>query len=364
MATTAQKLKLMYLAKLLESETDDEHGLTGPQIIQRLAELGIAVERKTLYRDLDCLREFGYNIVKYQRSPIEYGLASREFQESELLLLADAVQSSRFLTERKSNALVKAIGKLGSKYLADDLRRNLHVEGRIRSQNESVFYNIDAIQRAISAKKKVRFRYFKYDNRKKRALQRDGRFYEETPLHLVYMDDCYYLVAWNDKHESTTNYRVDRMLNIDVSEEDATSNEQTAEFDAAKYQKRVFGMYSGEAVAVTLLVKPDAISTVIDRFGDAADAEAVEDGLDARAHQGYAGAYILWLVGDSGNQRDNRAATILERGVPNVPPRDYRAVLSTYDIHCGSSHFQESMNSFTRSDIWEVRPVMHLRAFT
>ena len=186
MATTAQKLKLMYLAKLLESETDDEHGLTGPQIIQRLAELGIAVERKTLYRDLDCLREFGYNIVKYQRSPIEYGLASREFQESELLLLADAVQSSRFLTERKSNALVKAIGKLGSKYLADDLRRNLHVEGRIRSQNESVFYNIDAIQRAISAKKKVRFRYFKYDNRKKRVLQRDGRFYEETPLHLVY----------------------------------------------------------------------------------------------------------------------------------------------------------------------------------
>ena len=272
MATTAQKLKLMYLAKLLESETDDEHGLTGPQIIQRLAELGIAVERKTLYRDLDCLREFGYNIVKYQRSPIEYGLASREFQESELLLLADAVQSSRFLTERKSSALVKAIGKLGSKYLADDLRRNLHVEGRIRSQNESVFYNIDAIQRAISAKKKVRFRYFKYDNRKKRVLQRDGRFYEETPLHLVYMDDCYYLVAWNDKHESTTNYRVDRMLNIDVSEEDATSNEQTAEFDAAKYQKRVFGMYSGEAVAVTLLVKPDAISTVIDRFGDAADA--------------------------------------------------------------------------------------------
>ena len=169
MATTAQKLKLMYLAKLLESETDDEHGLTGPQIIQRLAELGIAVERKTLYRDLDCLREFGYNIVKYQRSPIEYGLASREFQESELLLLADAVQSSRFLTERKSSALVKAIGKLGSKYLADDLRRNLHVEGRIRSQNESVFYNIDAIQRAISAKKKVRFRYFKYDNRKKRG---------------------------------------------------------------------------------------------------------------------------------------------------------------------------------------------------
>lgn len=115
--------------------------------------------------------------------------------------------------------------------------------------------------------------------------------------HLVYMDDCYYLVAWNDKHESTTNYRVDRMLNIDVSEEDATSNEQTAEFDAAKYQKRVFGMYSGEAVAVTLLVKPDAISTVIDRFGDAADAEAVEDGsMRVRTKVMQAPTFYGWLA--------------------------------------------------------------------
>ena len=297
MATAAQKLKLMHLARILENETDDDHGLTGPQIIERLAALGIAVERKTLYRDLDCLREFGYDIVKYQRSPVEYGLASREFQESELLLLADAVQSSRFLTERKSNSLVKGISKLGSKYLADSLRKNLHVEGRIRSQNESVFYNLDAIQRAISAKKKVRFHYFKYDNQKKREKQHNGDFYTETPLHLVYMDDCYYLVAWSDKHQGTTNYRVDRMMDISVSEEDATRNEKTAEFDPAKYQQRVFGMYSGEAIAVTLLVKAPAISTVLDRFGEEVDAEPAENGaMRVRVKLMEAPTFYGWLA--------------------------------------------------------------------
>lgn len=296
MATTAQKLKLMYLAQIFETETDEKHGLTGPQLIERLAELGITVERKTLYRDIKCLKEYGYDIEKYQRAPVEYGLASRKFEKTELLLLADAVQSSRFLTERKSGALVKAISKLGSKYMAENLRKRLHVEGRIRSQNETVFYNLDAIQRAISAKKKVQFHYFKYDNRKQAVLQHSGDYYVETPLHLVYMDDCYHLVAWNDKHQGTTNYRVDRMKDIDVSEEDATSNASTAEFDVKKYQERVFSMYGGDPVLVTLLVKAPAINTVIDRFGKDVDAEAVEDGsMRVRVKVMQAPTFYGWL---------------------------------------------------------------------
>lgn len=154
----ANKLKLMHLARIFERETDDDHGLTAPQIIGKLAELGVNVERKTLYRDIDCLRAFGYNILKYNRAPVEYGLATRDFQEQELLLLADAVQSSKFLTESKSRSLVEGIGKLGSKYMDENLRKQVHVEGRIKSQNESVFYNIDAIQRAISLRRKIEFR--------------------------------------------------------------------------------------------------------------------------------------------------------------------------------------------------------------
>ena len=135
MSAVSQKLKLLYLARIFEEETDDEHGLTAPQLIALLAEHDVDVERKTLYRDIECLREFGYDIQKYQRSPVEYGLASRDFQEPELLLLADAVQSSRFLTQRKATSLVKSVGKLGSKYLADDLVKRVHVEGRIKAHN-------------------------------------------------------------------------------------------------------------------------------------------------------------------------------------------------------------------------------------
>ena len=262
-----QKLKLLYLARIFEEETDDNHGLTGPQILARLAEYGMHVERKTLYRDIQCLIDYGYDIQKYQRAPVEYGLASREFQESELYLLADAVQSSRFLTKRKSDALIKSLGKLGRKHVAEDIRKHIHVEGRIKTQNESVYYNLDAIQRAMAAKRKVEFLYFKHDQNKNRILQRNGETYCETPVQLVYMNDCYYLVAWNDKHEGFTNYRVDRMLHIDVSHEKATRNERIAKFDVAQYEQRTFDMFNGEAVNVTLLVKESAMSAVLDRFG-------------------------------------------------------------------------------------------------
>ncbi len=262
-----QKLKLLYLARIFEEETDDNHGLTGPQIINRLAEYGISIERKTLYRDIQCLIDYGYDIQKYQRAPVEYGLASREFQESELYLLADAVQSSRFLTKRKSDALIKSLGKLGSKHVAADIRKHIHVEGRIKTQNESVYYNLDAIQRAMAAKRKVEFQYFKHDQNKNRVLQRNGEAYCETPVQLVYMNDCYYLVTWNDKYAGFTNYRVDRMLHIEVSQEKATRNERIAEFDVAQYEQRTFDMFNGEAVGVTLLVKASAVSAVLDRFG-------------------------------------------------------------------------------------------------
>ena len=279
MSKEDQKLKMIHLVRILEEETDDEHGLTGPQIVSMLAERGVEVERKTLYNDLECLRRIGYDVQKYQRSKVEYGLASRDFQEGELMLLADAVQSSKFLTAKKADALVGAISKLGSRHTAKSLAKRIHVEGRISTQNESVYYNVDAIQRAMDAKRKVRFRYFKFDEGKQRVEQHGGRPYTATPVQLMYMDGFYYLVVWNDNHECLLNYRVDRMRNIEVTDEEATRNEEIASFDAAKYQQRVFGMFSGESVSVTLLVKASAMSSVIDRFGVGVHAVPAGEGL-------------------------------------------------------------------------------------
>lgn len=278
MANTKQSLKLLHLARILHEETDEEQGLTMAEIIAKLSELGIEAERKSLYRNIASLEEFGFSIEKLRTSPVQYALVNRQFEEGELLLLADAVQSSKFLTKTKAEKLTRSIKSLGSKRQAKDLSKRLHVEGRIKMQNESVFYSLDAIQRAIASKRKIEFQYFKYTCDKQRALQYDGRIYVETPVQMVYSGDCYYLIAYNDKHADFVSYRVDRMLKVQVSEQAATRNSEIATFDVAGYQSRMFGMFSGESVRAQLSVAEEAMGAVIDRFGRDITSTTTPDG--------------------------------------------------------------------------------------
>ena len=267
MAVNRQKLKLLYLMRMLEEETDAEQGLTMAQILERLEAQGITAERKGIYRDIEALREFGLDVRTYQRAPVEYALERRDFAFHELLLLVDAVQSSRFLTQRKSDALVAGVKRLATKRQRKLLDKRVHVEGRIKMQNESVFYSVDRIQEALAGKRKISFTYFKYDAEKRKKLQHDGRRYVETPVQLVYAEGYYYLVVFNEKHDGFANYRVDRMDRIEVLEEPATKNERIATFDAQKLESRAFGMYAGEPVSMTLLVDESVMGAVIDRFG-------------------------------------------------------------------------------------------------
>lgn len=279
------------------------------------------MERKTLYDDMACLCEFGYDIQKFHRNPVECALVNRDFEEPELLLLADAVQSSRFLTKRKADSLVKKLDKLGGRHVAADLKRRMHVEGRIKSQNEFAYYAVDAIQRAIAAKKKVEFRYFKYDENKKKIPQHDGATYAKTPPQLVYMDDACYLITWNDKHAGFANYRVDRMQRIEVRDQDATHNDRIAEFDIAKYEQRCFNMFAGDPVAVTLRVRACAMSAVVDRFGADVASVANPDGT-ASVHTTVIErpTFYGWLAQFGGDIVIEKPASL--RGVvPRLPAR-------------------------------------------
>ena len=170
MAINRQKLKLLYLMRMLEEETDAERGLTMAQIIGKLEALGISAERKSIYRDIEALREFGVDVRTYQRAPVEYAVEHRAFAFAELQLLVDAVQSSRFLTQRKSDALVEGVKQLASRRQRALLDKRVHVEGRIKMQNESVFGSVDRIQEAIALKRRISFVYFKYDAAKRKAL--------------------------------------------------------------------------------------------------------------------------------------------------------------------------------------------------
>lgn len=292
----AQKLKLLYLIDLLKEQTDDNHGLSAAEIMSRLEEKGVHIERKTLYKDLDALCSYGFDIQKYQRSCIEYGLASREFQEQELLLLADAIQSSRFLTKKKSDALVDAVGKLGSKYIAQYLKKRIYVERRIKMQNESVFYNLDMIQEAINSRVQIRFQYCKYNEAKELVKQHDGRVYEETPLGLIYMDDCYYAVVWSESKSAFVNYRVDRMVSMKVSTTPACNNELTKAFNIEDYEKRSFSMFNGAELAVTLELEACAMSALIDKFGKDVRAYAVAPGIaHAQVNIMESPTFFAWL---------------------------------------------------------------------
>lgn len=262
-----QKAKLLYLARMFFQETDENHGLTMPQIVEYLEERGVSAERKALYRDIGVLRAFGLDIAAKPTRPVEYALVKRTFSKTELALLTDAVQSSRFLTERQAAKLVSSIKTLASRHDAKALSKQVHVEGRIKMQNDSVFRNVDVIQEALRRRRKVAFRYFKYDVSLRERMQRDGRRYCETPLALIYSDGCYYLVAYNDKHASLVHYRVDRMRSLLCTEERAASNDVTRSFDAAAYQGTLFSMFGGARRSTTLLVHESVMGGIVDRFG-------------------------------------------------------------------------------------------------
>ena len=268
---------------MLVEETDPDQGLTMTQILERLEELGVSAERKSIYRDIEALREFGLDVRAYRRAPVEYAVAERDFDLPELVLLIDAVQSSRFLTQDKCDALVSGVRRLASVRQRKLLDKRLHVEGRVKTQNESVFSNVDRIQEALARRRKLSFRYFKHDAAKRRVMQRGGSRYVETPVQLVYSEERYYLVAFNEKHDGFATYRVDRMDAIEVLEEPACRNERIATFDVQQLESRVFGMYRGEPVAATFLVQEEAMSSIIDRFGEDVRSSTVGE-AEARVH--------------------------------------------------------------------------------
>ena len=278
-----QKLKLLYLTRMFFQETDEEHGVSMPQILAYLEERGITAERKAIYRDVEALRSFGLDIQTIPRRPVEYALFTRTFTAAELRLLVDAVQSSRFLTKTQAASLVRAVKTLASKHDARALSAQVHVEGRIKMQNASVFRNVDVIQEALRTRKKVAFHYFKYDINAHEQLQHGGDTYVETPLALVYSNDYYYLVVYNEKHDSIAHYRVDRMRSLLCLEEPAASSLKTRNFDIAEHMSCAFGMYSGEKRICTLLVREDAMSGMVDRFGkDLSPAPAEDIELEGR----------------------------------------------------------------------------------
>ena len=261
---SSPKLKHLYLMKIMLDKTDSQNPMTVPEIIDDLAQYGIKAERRAIYDDLNVLRVFGIDIKKVKSKTVGYYVASRQFALPELKLLVDAVQSSRLITSKMTDQLIQKLAALTSATQAKQLRRQVFVAGRSRTPNESVYDNVDAIYAAINDGKKITFQYFDYDLQKNRAYRKGGGLYQASPLAMLWSDDKYYLIAYCDEHKEIRHYRVDRMCGVLVLNTDTCVIEG---FDVAEYDKRIFGMYSGELVRADLRFEVSLINVVLDKFG-------------------------------------------------------------------------------------------------
>ena len=263
-----QKLKMLYLVQLFSRETDDTHKLTMPEIISKLAADGVNADRKTLYQDFEELRRFGFDIISEKDGRnFYYYLGSRDFELPELKLLVDSVQSSKFITDKKSGQLIKKLESLVSRYEGSQLHRQVIIAGRVKTMNESIYYNVDKIHAAIGADRQIRFKYFDWNLKKEMEPRYGGRWYQLSPWALMWDDEKYYLVAYDSKHETIIHYRVDKMTQIGILDEKREGHEAFSKFNIAHYTNTLFGMYAGDETKVTIEAENRLVSVFIDRFG-------------------------------------------------------------------------------------------------
>ncbi len=262
-----QKLKLLYLMRYLLTKSDEAHPVTTADMIEELACYDIAAERKSIYDDIEALRLFGLDVVQVKARSTGYYIGSRDFELPELKLLVDSVQSSKFITHKKTLSLIKKIESLASVYDAQLLQRQVFVRNRVKSMNESVYYNVDEISGAIAADRVIRFKYFEYAVSKERRFRKNGAFYEVSPFALMWDDENYYMLAWDAAAGMMKHYRVDKMTEISAADMPRQGTAAFEKTDMSAYSKMVFGMFTGAVQTVRLKFANHLAGAVIDRFG-------------------------------------------------------------------------------------------------
>ncbi len=317
------KIKLLVLQKILLENTDPEHPISGSDIIRLLVEYGINVERKSVYDDIDTLIQSGMDIVTERRGHANYYyVGSRTFQDEELMILVNTVASSKFLTKKKSDELIQKLKTLTSKYQAQSLSRTIYVDGRSKSNNERIYYSINAIHEAIVTNRQITFHYTEYDLSLKRKYRRGGQLYTVSPVYLISDSDYYYLTAYNPQHDDISNFRIDKMADVAISEEQRVELSPELQ-EKAKECRTTFGAFVRETSTVTLRMtnKPYVIGVLVDKYGSNLHPTRIsEDKFTVRLDAQISPAFYAWLFsfGEDAEVMDpewvrNEAKTQLEK---------------------------------------------------
>ncbi|MDY4976517.1 MAG: WYL domain-containing protein [Clostridia bacterium] len=295
-----QKLKLLFLAKLFWERTDEQHPMTISSIICALEEQGISAERKSLYDDFEALRYFGMDIVGRKEKTYGYYLASRDFELAELKLLVDAVQASRFITRKKSNELIRKLEGLASIYEGRTLQRQVYVANRVKTMNESIYYNVDRIHSAISDNMQIGFYYFDLTPEKEKQYRHQGKEYQISPWALTWQDERYYLIGYDAEAQKIKHYRVDKMERLRQLKQKRQGQELFEQFDVGAYSSKMFGMFGGEEQLVRLRCSGELAGAVLDRFGKDVTLFPDGDQFEVTVRVAVSPWFFSWVFGFGG----------------------------------------------------------------
>ena len=314
-----QKQKLLYVMKYLMEHTDAEHEVRTPDIIAHLERNGIHAERKSIYDDMNTLEDFGLDVVRTEGPRGGYSIGTREFELAEVKILVDLVQSSKFVSVNKSRELIKKLEKLVSNHDAKKLQRQVEVADRVKTENESIYYNVDWIHTAIANNKKIRFKYFDWAVDKSMQYRKDGAAYEVSPWLLTWNEENYYLVAYSKKDAAIRYYRVDKMNKIEVLEEEREGRQVFEQKEKSAYAKNSFGMFAGAAKTVQLICDKKLVGVMIDRFGKSVSIREIsEEKVKVRINVDVSPHFYGWLTSFGSQVKLVEPAEIVE---------DYRTYL-------------------------------------
>lgn len=324
--TGRQKNKILLLKEFFETQTNEDNAVTVAEIVDYMAGYGISCERKTVYDDINTLIESGMDIVTRRRGHAnDYYLASRLFQTEELYILADAVSSCKFLTKRKSKELIQKLQTLTNKFDAPSLSREIHVSSRVKAFNEKIYYTVNAIHEAIRSNKKITFKLAYYDIEKRKKLRHEGYVYTVSPLYLTWEEDNYYLVCYCEKHEGISRYRVDRLENVEITDENRVQLSIDEEA-LAKAQLSLYSMYGGTEETVTIEFDKELMNAVIDRFGQKVVCKKVsEDRFAIKTDVQISPPFWGWLF-----KFGDKAKVVEPAEVADQAKKELKAILKQY----------------------------------
>jgi predicted DNA-binding transcriptional regulator YafY len=268
------QIRILHLFQFLYRNTDEMNPASVADILRFWELQGICSERKQVYKDIALLQDFGVDVIRIKSTQNHYFIGDRLFELPELKLLVDAVESSRFITSKKSGDLIRKLGQLTSNTQAEQLDRHIYMDGMPKPSNEAIYYIVDTIQSSIQSNQQISFQYYEYLPTKEKVLKHQGYRYQFTPYALIWNRDHYYVVGWSEKHMKLSQFRVDRMTSVEMMDQ---PGHQLLGFELAEYVQKVFGMYPDDLQMVTLFCENDVMRSIIDRFGEGVRTEIVDD---------------------------------------------------------------------------------------